>query len=297
MQRGILNKNNIIQFVLLVLVVLSSSLAWLGLRGILFSDGGWIMPVIAFFAVSVLLSVGWILLKSKIILLTVLLIILISFFLSFGFNWIYLIASLAVLLFFYFGLIRAMGEKDLRLKIKIGNILKQGLPAFFTGLVLLISVAYYFSPKSQISFQIPRPLFDSIMKVVPLPSNNNTNDLSSLESIFKMPIEGFDLSNFSIKDLPIGPVSPSLGGLGGSGKEQKDEIYTLINKIISDYTEAYKQYFIIGAAIGMFLTLKSISVIFMWLVILMGWLIFKILIILGVIKIQEQAALQEVIEI
>lgn len=193
-----------------------------------------------------------------------------------------------------------MGEKDLRLKIKIGNILKQGLPAFFTGLVLLISVAYYFSPKSQISFQIPRPLFDSIMKVVPLPFNNNTNqslDLSGLESIFKMPIKELDLSNFSIKDLPIGPVSPSLSELDGSEKEQKDEIYALINKIITDYTEEYKQYFVIGAAIGMFLTLKSISVIFMWLVILIGWLIFKILIILGIVKIQEQAALQEIIEV
>lgn len=100
MQRGILNKNNIIQFILLILVALSSGFAWSGLRGILFSDGGWVMPIVAFFAVSALLSVSWLLLKSKTILLTALLTILIGFFIFFGFNWIYSIASLAVLLFF-----------------------------------------------------------------------------------------------------------------------------------------------------------------------------------------------------
>lgn len=265
MQEDILNKNNIIQFVFLVLIILSSGLAWSGLRGILFGDGGWIMPIIAFFIVLVLLSVSWILLRSKIILSAVLLIILISFFLFFGFNWIYLITSLIALLFFYFGSIRTINEKDFRLKIKVSNILRQGLPTFLIGLILLISVAYYFSPKAQISFQIPRPLFDSIMEVVPLPSNFQAN-AENAKSV-------------------------------GLEKEQKDEIYTLINKIISDWTESYKQYFTIGAAIVMFLTLKGLSVIFIWLTVFMGWLVFKILIILGAVKIQEKAALQKIIEI
>lgn len=292
MRGDILNKNNIIQFILLILVALSSGLAWSGLKGFLFGNGGWVMPMIAFCAISIFLSASWMLLKSKIVLLVALLAILITFFLSFGFKWTYFAASLIALLFFYFGSMWAMNERDLRLKIKVGDILRQGLPALFTGLILLVSTAYYFSPRAQISFQIPRPLFDSVLKVISLSSNNKSQDLNlgGLGSIFKMPVEGLDLTDLPVEDLnKITSVN--------SDKKQEDELYALVSKIVSGYTETYRQYFTVGAAIGIFLTLKSMGAIFMWLVVFISWLIFKILIILGIVKIQEKTALQEIFEI
>lgn len=76
-----------------------------------------------------------------------------------------------------------------------------------------------------------------------------------------------------------------------------DALYQMVNQQINKQSQAYKQYFPLGLAIGFFFALKVIGYVFMWLVILSSWLIFKILVSLGAIKIQEQSVLKEVIEI
>lgn len=309
-----INKNSVTQSVILAVATFSSALTWTGLRGFLFGNAGWIMPVIGFFVVSIALSIGWLLMRSKTILLTNLIIILFGFLMVFGFNIVYLSAVLIALILFYYGSKESIEEKDLRIKIKPSKILKAGLPAFLTGIIILVSATYYFSPKSATEFEIPRPLFDSIMKAMPLPSfqadllsllkipgleNVNIDeldldleniDLSSVKSILGQELGG----GLNLDNLPIDDLSKSLMG---SEAEQQDAIYLMVSSIVNDYTTRYANYFAIGMAVGLFFLLKTLSVPFMWLVIFLGWLVFKLLVCMGAIAIHEKSVLQEVIEL
>ncbi|MBL7155023.1 MAG: hypothetical protein ISS88_00765 [Candidatus Portnoybacteria bacterium] len=76
-----------------------------------------------------------------------------------------------------------------------------------------------------------------------------------------------------------------------------DMLYQAINQEINKYGQPYQQYFPLGLAMGIFFALKTIGFLFGWLVILLSWLIFKVLVSAGAIKIQEQAVLKEVIEV
>ncbi|NQV00636.1 MAG: hypothetical protein HQ537_00730 [Parcubacteria group bacterium] len=91
-------------------------------------------------------------------------------------------------------------------------------------------------------------------------------------------------------DIIIGPVT-------GMNDEFKDDFYQTINQEINRHSQSYKQYFSLGLTAGFFFALRTVAVVFSWLVILLTSLIFKILVSLGAIKIQEKAVLKEVIEI
>ncbi len=303
-----MNKNRITESVILALATLLSAFAWTGLRGFLFSNGGWILPLIGFFIICVLLSLGWLLLKSKIILATTLIIILFGYFIAFGFSWVYLIVALVALGFFFYGSIQAIDERDVRIKVKASKILKVGLPSLLTGLILLTVTAHYFSPLSMTDFEIPRPLFDVIMKIMPFPSMQadlnsflsglDVNDLENInwEELEKNDIhlEGFNLEK-------TGSMIEEAGGLENMLKNlplnpSDDDMYEMINQIVHDYIEPYKKYLAIGWTVGLFFMLKTLSVPFMWLAIFFSWLIFKLLVLIGAIKIHEKSVLQEVIE-
>lgn len=264
--RGVLNKfnscyyrksmnksNRITQSVVLGLITLVAALNWAGLKNVFFEEGQWIWPSLGFLILLILLSLGWLLIKSKSVLFTSLIVILACFFFSFGFKLEYLAVLFIAFLLFLFGSLRTINEKEVRIKLQISKILRRGLPYVLTGLSLIIATVYYFSPlivKNQNQIQIPRPLFDIIIQPV--------NELIS---------------------------------------EQRDILYQTINQQINKYSQPYQQYFPLGLAMGMFFALKLISIPFIWLVILSSWLIFKLLISLGAIKIQEQAVLKEIIEL
>ncbi|MFC1700612.1 hypothetical protein ACFLZ0_00480 [Patescibacteria group bacterium] len=259
-----MKENRITGSVILALTTLISAFIWIGLRDFLFEKGGFILPLIWLFIVCVLLSLGCLLLKSKIILMTTLFIVLFGFIIAFGFTPSYIIVALIALMFFYLGSCQSINEKKLRIKIKISKILEAGMPLIFTGLALLISVSYYFSPMSVKQFEIPRPLFDTIMKIIPLPSEQTAQIITT---------------------MPISSV-----------EKQKDFLYELISQNINNFIEPYEEYLSIGLAISLFFILKTLSVPFMWLVIFVSWLIFKLLVFAKAIHVHEKSVLQEVIE-
>ena len=165
-----MNKNNrITQSVVLGLTTLVAAATWAGLKSILFESGSWIWPSLGFLILLIFLSLSWLLVKSRAILLTTLSIILICFFFSFGFKLEYLTALFIALLFFLFGSFRAVNEKKVRIKIQLDKILRKGLPFILTGLALVMATAYYFSPlalQGQNKIAIPRPLFNTIIEPI-----------------------------------------------------------------------------------------------------------------------------------
>jgi signal transduction histidine kinase len=273
-----IKNNRITQSVIIGLTTLVATAAWAGLENILSKTGSWVWPSFGFFILLIFLSLNWLLTKSKAILLITLFFILISFFFSFGLKLEYLAVFFVAFLLFYFGSQRAIDEKEARIKIGVVKILRRGLPFILTGLSLIIATAYYFSPLAltgQNEIIIPRPLFDRVIEPI---------------------IVRFE------QQLPINQISKQFGislekEAGIANQELKDNLYQSLNQEINRQSQAYKQYFPLGLAAGLFFALKAIGIPFMWLIILLSWLIFKILVSLGAIKIQEQAVLKEVIEV
>lgn len=266
-----MRKNRITQSIIIGLATFVSAISWTGLKNILFDGGSWLWPSIGFFVLLVFLSLSWLLAKSREILLIALIFILASFFLVFSFKLEYLAALFIALLLFVFGSYKAVSEKELRIKIQISKILRRGLPLVLTGLSLIVATVYYFSPaafKGENQIQIPRPLFDIIIQPITGGFEEQIS-LPELSARFDIPLEG----------------------------EMDDMIYQTVNQQINKYSQPYKKYLPLGLAIGFFFTLKAISIVFMWLIILIGEVIFRLLVRFGAIKIQEKAILKEIIEV
>ncbi len=269
-----MQKNRVTQSALAGLATLISAISWLGLKNVLSGNGNWLWPAIGFLILLIFLSLNWLLTKSKAVLLVTLVLILISFFFAFGFELTYLFILLIALLLFIFGSWRAIKEKKVRIKLEVGKILRRGLPAVLTGLILVVVTVYYFSPlalENRGQIKIPRFLFDSVI------GQPIIEALEEQMSVYQLPAED---------------------GLVSENRQQFEEnFYQLVNQQLNQFSQPYQEYLPLGLAIGLFFTLKLLSIPFKWLVILLSWLVFKLLVYLGAIKIQEKGVLQQIIEI
>jgi len=260
-----MKNNRITQSIIIGLTTLLAAFSWLGLKNVLSGNNNWIWPSVGFLILLIFLCLSLLLIKSKSILLITLITVLISFLFSFGFKLEYSATLLLAFLFFVFGSFRIINEKEVRIKFKVIRILKHGLPHILTGLAIIIATAYYFSPlaiQGQNKIEIPRQLFDITIQPI--------------------------VNTFFEKEMSI-PES--------SNKEFSDMLYITVNQEINKRSEAYKDYLSMGFALGIFFAIKVISIIFMWLVLIITWIIFKFLKSSNAIKIQEQSVLKEVIEI
>ncbi|MFH0805790.1 MAG: hypothetical protein V1901_02855 [Patescibacteria group bacterium] len=252
-----MQKNRITQSIIVGFTTLIATAIWAGLKNFLFENGNWLWPIIGFFILLVFLSLNWLITKSKPILLITLFFVLITFLFAFGFRWEYLSFLFIAYFLFFLGSQRTIYEKESRIKIETIMILKRGLPFIITGLSLMIVVAYYFSP-------------------LVLSGQNEITIPRPLFNVIVNPI----LDQFEEK-IPF----------------DNNDLYQLLNQEVNRQSQAYVQYLTFGLAIGLFFALKIIGFPFMWLVIFFSLAIFKFLVAMGAIKIQEQAVLKEVIEV
>lgn len=277
-----LDKNRITQSVVIGLTTLLAAIALTGLKSLLFQDSGnWIGPVVSFFFWLVFLSLTLLLSNSKPLLVIAMATMLISFILIFGLAIENLAAVSIATILFAFGAFEAVNEKKVRIKFRVRHILHGGLPHVLTGLALLIAIAYYASPyalKGVGEVIIPRTLFDHLM--TPL--------IGTLE----------DELSTAMTPMPALPGLPSHMFAGGAVTEElTDQIYGTLNEAVNRYSFMYRKYLSVGLAVSVFFALKTIGILFMWLVIPIAWLIFKLLMHFGAIKIQEQSVLQEIIHV
>jgi len=259
-----MHKNRVTQSVIIGIVALLSAASWSGLKDVLYSGGSWIWPAYGFLILLVALSLSWILSKSRTILSITFAFALVSFLLIFGLKLEYLAALVVAVALFAIGSFRAVNEKEVRIKLHAHKVVRRGMPFVLTGLALLIASAYYFSPlaqQGQNQLKIPRPLF-----------------------------------NIAIKPVFL-TVGQELDTPGAENEQLEEVLYLAVNAEINKYTQSYKEYFPLGLAIGMFLAIKAIGMFFGWITILLCWIIFKLLVVSGAVKIHEKAVLKQEIQI
>ena len=272
-----MQKNRITQSIIIGLVALLSAASWSGLKGVLYSGGNWTWPAYGFLVLLVALSLSWILSKSRAILSITFAFALVSFLLIFGIKLEYLVALFVAVALFALGSFRAVNEKAVRIKLHSAKISRKGLPFVLTGLALLIASAYYFSPlaqEGQDQIKIPRPLFNIAIKPVLLTVEQELNALEIAEQ-FGIELEGTLSENDQLEEV----------------------LYLAVNAEINKHTQQYKEYFPLGLAVGMFFAIKAIGIFFGWMTILLSWIIFKILVASGAVKVHEKAVLKQEIQI
>ncbi len=159
---------------------------------------------------------------------------------------------------------RVKKEKQNRTKMHFWKILKKGLALVFTGICLLVALAYYFSPA--------------------------LGEISSKE--FKIPRNVFNITIAPFQDLISSRISEQELG----DKNLDNELYNFINTQINNSSTISEAIPII-LAISLFFSLRILLIILTPIILLLSCLIIKFLIGVNFLQITTETVKAEKIEI
>lgn len=177
------------------------------------------------------------------------------------------LAALFLLLAAY----RANREKALRLRMVPVAIMHLGLASTMTGLAILASLIFFWSPYSQSlrgnEVSVPRPFFDAVAGPI-------TKTLFQTQ----MP-SGADRS---VYDQAV--------------SDAKDQAYNFINQQLNFQGRAYKKFLPAGLAVSFFFAVRVWGSILMGLAISLAWLVYRMFVFFGVVKLINKEEIKEEIE-
>ena len=299
-------KNRTTQFIILSLTGVLTQLSWGFYHGALYGEKSWLWSLIFFSLSLVVIALSWLLIKSKLVLVINNVLILLSFLTFFSSKVQYLTAVFIAFLLLLTGALLAQREKNQRLKIQWFRVFRRGLPAAMTGLLLLLTVGFFYSASDDIpqaEFKIPRNVFNVFAQ--PFVSMTKGEIASSIAE----ELEGRGASNISLPEeyeglIDLNQVSASVTkeeiAKMINEKEIENMLYELIHKQINrqnGIAGEYSQYYSLGLAFAFFAALGAISYPLMFIIILLGGLIYWVLLKTKAIRISEEAAIKEFIEI
>lgn len=271
------NKKIIVRAILGVLILVFSFLAWLNLSGALNDGLDWLQKSLWFLAAFLFLGVGAglaYLIESKPILFYGLPPLIILPALVFLKDALISGAVLAIaFLFLALAAWRADFEKSLRIEFASSVILKKSLAPFITALTLIVTLFFYWAPFTQSLEQkiyVPRPLFDVIVQ----PTINLFLQIT-------LPV------GQSLKDLSPEVIRQQAQFL--------DEMYLATNEELANASQAFKKWLPLGVSISLFFSFKIIGTFLSFLMIALAWLIFRVLLWSGVVRIEKVAAEKEIV--
>ena len=272
------------ELILGVAVVLLGIFSWWFLKYVFYIGnltlGCWISGVILFIVWGIALCLAMLLINNKAILYGSFAITLASFYIFFNNHPIY---YLIVLILLFLGFLSASRkvrkEEKTQASLDFWRIWKRGLPILITGLILVISLVYYFSPNlmemRQFEFGVSRGSFDLIIK----PLGNLISE--------RLP-EGMDLdanANDFLSFQEKQDLKNKYGIIVEVNDTGKDVLYKLVNYQLNNVTGPYRKFIPFGLAVGFFIVLKIVSIFYVALIILFSWLVLKLLIVTKFINI------------
>ena len=252
----------------------------------------WISGGVLFFLWGVSVCLVMLLIKNKFILFGSFGLTLLLFFIFFNNKPIYyLIASIILFGAFCFASNRIKKEEEVQVNLNFWRIWKRGLPILITVFCLLISLIYYFSPEimhaKEIKIKIPEKIFNVVIKPI--------------EGLIKEKLpEGIDLDSQISKFLPsdqIKELEKQFGIKVGKTDIGRDVLYKLVDYQLNNITGPYKEFIPLGLAIGLFITLKIASLIYMPIVILFSYLVLKLLLVVKFVKFEKETREVETVKL
>jgi len=242
----------------------------------------WISGGVLFFLWGISLCLAMLLIKNKFILFGSFGLALLLFFIFFSNKpFYYLIVLLILFASFTFAANRIKKEEKVQVNLNFWRIWKRGLPVFITALCLVIAMVYYFSPelmnKKEIKIKIPEKTIDIILKPI--------------EGLIKEKLpEGFDLDSDINKILPLEQKKDLEGKFGiklEKGDTGRTALYKLIDYQLNNITGPYQYLIPLGLAIGLFITLKIISILYVAIIIMLSWLVLRLLVAIKFAKFEK----------
>jgi len=268
-------------------VVLLGLFSWYFLRYIFYvgnlTIGCWIWGGILFILFGVVLCLAMLLIDNKAILFGSFVLTAALFFVFFNNElFYYFIAILILIAAFAFANKKIRKEEEVQVNLNFWRIWKRGLPWLITILCLVIVLVYYFSPEpakfQQKEIQISRSNFNLILRPLEgliserLPKEIGDLNVEAIQSLNKEQIK--DLKNQYNIEVKKGDTI-------------KDVLYKLVNFQLNSVSGPYKKFVPFGLAIGLFITLKIISILYVAIVIMLAWLAIKILIAIKFAKLEK----------
>jgi hypothetical protein len=242
----------------------------------------WLLVVGIFILFGIVSCLAMLLIKDKRILFGGFVIGILSFFIFFNNKLLYYTVVLALLFLASLSAsIKIKKEEDVQVGLDYWRIWKRGLPIFITALILVVSMVYYFSPglmsQKTTKIIIPEKTIDTILK--------------PLEGLIqeKLPF-GANLDSDADKILQktqIEELQTKFGIKIGKQETGRQVLYKIIDNQINNVTGAYQYLIPLGLAVGLFITLKIISILYIAIVIMLSWLTIKILMKFKFVKLEK----------
>lgn len=229
---------------------------WIGSPGIHWNQyRDWLWPILLLALLAAVKSIAYLLLNDSRWRWGVLAAAALPFLAFFGFKLSYTAGAVAIVIFNFFAMESIRGETLARVRISVMPMLKRGLPALVTSIILAASFAYYESPSVQASVQAKS-----------LPSFVQETLGATAKQFMSSQLQGFS---------PAQRIAAE--------KQVVAETMSVINNAV----RPYRQFLPPVMALGMFLILQGLSFIFVWLAALMGLALFTILKKTGVVRIEK----------
>lgn len=254
--------------------------------------GCWISGGVLFFLWGVSLCLAMLLIKNKFVLFGSFGLALLLFFIFFNNHPIYYLIVLVLLfLAFLISSKKVKKEEEIQVNLNFWRIWKRGLPLFITTFILVVCMVYYFSPelmnKKETKIKIPEKVFNLIIK--------------PLEGLIKEQLpQGIDLDSEINKILPADQkrdLERQFGIKIGNKDTGRDVLYKLVDYQLNNITGPYRKFIPLGLAIGLFITLKIVSIIYVALVILLSYLVLKLLMAIKFVKIEIETKEVETVKL
>ena len=272
------------EFTLGAVVILLGVFSWWFLKYVFYIGnltlGCWISGAILFIIWGIALCLAMLLIDDKRILYGSFAITLALFYIFFNNHPIYYLIVLVLLFLGFLSASRKVRkEEKTQANLDFWKIWKRGLPILITGLILVISLVYYFSPNlmemRQFEFKISRNAFDVVI-----------GPLSKLISE-RLP-EGMSLdanANLFLRAEEKQDLKNKYGVIIEANDTGKDVLYKLVDYQLNNVTGPYRKFIPFGLVVGLFIVLKIVSILYVALVILFSWLVLKLLIVTKFINI------------
>ncbi len=193
-----------------------------------------------------------------------------SFLIFFSFSKIYFLTGSLVLLLWIVGYEYSRRDREERTKLSLGKSCFKGLSFVILAISLLLAVIYYFNPLLTINQQI--------LEIPP--------------ETFK-PLVGL-LNEVFLNSSPVDLSQTGLIGLENQGIEV--ELARSVNKTLGEFIGPYSREISIGLAVALFLVLRVAGTILRVIAIILARIIFHILLICKIIKINSKMKRSEFIK-
>lgn len=233
----------------------------------------WILGGILFILFGIALCLAMLLIKNKLILFGSFGLSLLLFYTFFNNKPIYYSVALIILFgSFVFAVSRIKREEEVQVDLNFWRIWKRGLPMFISALCLLIAAVYYFSPG----------IFQPKETKINLSPKTLNLIIKPIQTLIKEKLpEGVSLDSNIDQIIPQAQwpeLEKQLGVKIDKTDTGRDVIYKIVDFQIRNALGSFAKFIPIGIAVGLFISLKLASLVFVPFLILSTWLTLRLLV-------------------